>query len=363
MTNSPVFTGQERDSALLHFVTKKKWAWVRHFFLILIITVNFELLDIEGVALYAKKVNVTLNAFYTMNSIMAVLALGLVYINLYILFPFFFRKQKYVSYALSVLIMLFLFFLSTYTLQQILVTHFNKNKQYAIDFGLMSFIQTVMYPLVFLASTTGYRVFKTSIVDQKRFAALEKEKLNTELTQLKNQVNPHFLFNTLNNLHVLTKTNPDKASQIILGLSDVLRYQIYDSRHDRVSLTRDIEIIQEYIDLEKIRRNHLSTSVTIEGNTNGAFIPPLLFINFIDNAIKHSATSGEAFIHVLFRVTGNELYFEVVNSKPAHQLRAENGRVGLPNIIKRLELLYGPAHTLELFDEVKQYTVKLKFPL
>jgi LytS/YehU family sensor histidine kinase len=259
--------------------------------------------------------------------------------------------------------MLFLFFLSTYSLQQILVADFNKDKEYAVTFKLVTFIQTVMYPLVFLASTTGYRVFKTSLIDQKRFAALEKEKLHTELSQLKNQVNPHFLFNTLNNLHVLTKTNPDKASQIILGLSDVLRYQIYDSQHDKVLLAKDIEIIQEYIDLEKIRRDYLNASVTVEGNVNGKFIPPLLFINFIDNAIKHSASSGEAFIHVLFKVTGNELYFEVVNSKPTHKLRAENGRVGLPNIIKRLELLYGRAHTLQLLDEAQQYTVKLKIPL
>jgi LytS/YehU family sensor histidine kinase len=220
-----------------------------------------------------------------------------------------------------------------------------------------------MYPLVFLASTTGYKIFKTWIIDQERFATLEKEQLKSELTELKNQVNPHFLFNTLNNLHVLIKTNPDKASDIVFGLSDVLRYQISDSQNDKVSLNKDIDIIEQYLELEKIRRDNLVIKITKEGVINNVMIPPLLFTNFIDNAIKHSLSRDASWIQINFNVKDDFLYFEISNSKSVNKIQTENTGLGLVNVKKRLELLYGSSHSIEMNDEKLVFTVKVKLPI
>jgi sensor histidine kinase YesM len=311
MISKTNFIQQENDSAILLFIMNKKWSWLRHFILILIIGLNFSLLNIDGLKQFAQHVNVPFKVILIGNAAMAFLALIIIYINLYIIFPVFFKQGKYLYYAICIIALVVFFFLVIYTIQQINVKHYGKDAKDAISLSVFGFIETVMYPLVFLASTTGYRLFKIWIVDQKKFAALEKSQLNTELTQLKNQVNPHFLFNTLNNLEVLTKTNPEKASQIILGLSDVLRYQIYDSQNETVLLSKDIEIIQQYIELEKIRRDHLTTTIKIQGEVTKILIPPLLFTNFIDNAIKHSNSRGNSFIHISFIVENNEVFFTI----------------------------------------------------
>jgi LytS/YehU family sensor histidine kinase len=171
------------------------------------------------------------------------------------------------------------------------------------------------------------------------------------------------LFNTLNNLHVLIKTNPDKASNITLGLSDVLRYQIYDSQHDEVILLKEIDWIVQYLELEKIRRDDLKTNIKIEGNASGILVPPLLFINFIENAIKHSNTRNEAVIDILFKIENKKLYFEIENTKSVTKTGDEKGGFGLTNVRKRLDLLFPNVYELEILELEKVYTVKLNFPI
>jgi hypothetical protein len=352
-----------KDKPLLNFVMNKKLAWIRHIFLTLVIAVNYQLLNFEELRNIAQKINIPFATLYIGNSVMACFALLIISINLYLLFPLFFKNGKYLYYAFSIFWLIVFFYFANFGIQYLYVEKFGKKIEYATSFSIIGFIETVMYPLVFLGSTTGYRLFKIWIVDQQRFTALEKSQLNTELAQLKNQVNPHFLFNTLNNLQVLTKTNPDKASQIILGLSDVLRYQIYDSQHDTVLLNKDIEIIEQYIELEKIRRDHLNATIKIQGKVKGILLPALLFINFVDNAIKHSNTTGESYIDILFKVENKELYFSIINSKSLHKVDEENGGVGLANIKKRLQLLFGDNHTLTIEDEQDKYEVQLKILL
>jgi signal transduction histidine kinase len=348
---------------ILNFLTNKRLAFVRHILFILIMALVFNLLTPESLRLYAEKVNVPFEAFYIGQCIDMLFSLGLIYFNLYYLFPRYFKKGLYTHYLTGVLISATAFFLVGFFIQRVYVVYFGKFDAYALQFSISHFVEFIMFPIVFLCATTGYKVFKEWINDQERFAELEKQKLNTELAQLKNQVNPHFLFNTLNNLHVLIQTNPDKAADIVLGLSDVLRFQIYDSQHDQVLLSKDIEIIEQYLELEKIRRDNLTVKIAIEGSTVGVFVPPLLFINFVDNAIKHSNARGESFINILFQLKNKELYFTLSNSKAAQKIEHENGGLGLPNIKKRLELLYGNTHTLEILDNSDLFTVKLKIPL
>src|SRR6185295_11462360 len=150
---------------------------------------------------------------------------------------------------------------------------------------------------VLLGSVIGLRVFKKWINDMQQMNELHQINLKTELEQLKSQVNPHFLFNTLNNLLVLTKTDPEKASQVLLGLSDLLRYQLYDSAREKILLSKDIDFIHNLLSLEKIRKNDFDYNIRTEGNTDGVTLPPFLFIPFVENAIKHGAsTVGHSYL-------------------------------------------------------------------
>ena len=123
------------------------------------------------------------------------------------------------------------------------------------------------------------------MLDTQLINELERSKTLTELEQLKNQINPHFLFNMLNNANVLTKKDPEKASQVLMKLSDLLRYQLYDSSRDKVLLTSDIHFLEDFLNLEKVRRDNFDYMISKEGNLSGVFIPPLLFISFVENAV------------------------------------------------------------------------------
>jgi sensor histidine kinase YesM len=346
----------------LNLIVAKRWGFVRHMLLILSLITLYGFFD-NSLKEHAKLVGMPYEAFFIGEFIIFLFDLTFIYFNLYYLFPRFLQKGKFNIYVLSLLIMSSLYFLISYVSQQIYVIYFGKNEAFALKFNFSDFFNVFTIGFITICCTTGYKIFKQWVFDQQRFAELEKQKISSELEQLKNQVNPHFLFNTLNNLHVLTLTNPSKASEIILGLSDVLRYQIYDSKNDSVLLKKDIEVIDQYLQLEKIRRDNLKYEIRKLGNLNDKNVPPLLFINFIDNAIKHSNGRADSFINILFDQKEKQLYFEIINSKIQVKLPPENSGFGLINVKKRLDLLYGKNYTLEILDEQKTFTVKLHIPL
>jgi Histidine kinase len=359
MSNSPIIN----ENPIIKFLTNKRLSYVRHGLFVLALALVYSLLTPETLRLYAEKVNVPFEVFYIGQCIDMTFSLGLIYFNLYFLFSRYFKKGLYTPYLIGIVFSSIVFFLVGYSLQQIYVIYFGKLAKYAVQFNISAFIDNVTFPIVFLCATTGYKVFKEWINDQKRFAEMEKERLNAELNQLKNQVNPHFLFNTLNNLHVLIQTKPDKAADIVLGLSDVLRYQIYDSQQDKVLLKKDIDIIKQYLELEKIRRDNLIISINVKNDVQSVLVPPLLFTNFIDNAIKHSVSREGSFINIYFKIVDKILHFEITNSKPMTKAHSESTGLGLANVKKRLELLYGATHLLQIMDEKLLFTVKLKFPI
>jgi len=178
-----------------------------------------------------------------------------------------------------------------------------------------------------------------------------------ELKALKAQVHPHFLFNTLNNLYALTLSNSPQAPGIVLGLSDMLRYMLYECNADRVSLKNEVLMLQQYIGLEKIRyEDRLDLTFTINGRLDDKLIAPLLLLPLVENAFKHGTSEriGAGWINIDLDVTGNKLKFKVSNSKAENQgNNPENysGRIGLENIRKRLELLYPSTHQFKIINE------------
>ena len=202
-------------------------------------------------------------------------------------------------------------------------------------------------------------------MDAQLINDLEQAKTSAELEQLKNQINPHFLFNMLNNANVLTKKDPDKASQVLVKLSDLLRYQLYDSAREQVFLTSDIHFLEDFLNLEKIRRDSFDFIISKEGDLNGVQIPPLLFISFVENAVKHNNDSEKtSYVNLEFKNQNGELIFKCVNSKPiVKAVKNNSSGLGLANIKRRLQLLFPDSHILKIEDSETIYAVMLSIKL
>ena len=199
---------------------------------------------------------------------------------------------------------------------------------------------------------------------QQTTQQLEKEKLAAELKLLKSQINPHFLFNTLNNLYVLTLNNSGKAPDMIHKLSQLMSYMLYDSNQAEVPLEMEIQYIKNYIDLEKVRYGErLEVLLRVYEKTEGIKVAPLLILPFVENSFKHGASNelDGGWIHIDIDVQENNLLINVENSKPVYngEKRITSG-IGLDNARKRLNHLYPGRHSLQLFDEEDTYLAVLK---
>lgn len=194
--------------------------------------------------------------------------------------------------------------------------------------------------------------------------------LQAELNFLKGQIHPHFLFNTLNNLYALTLSGSKDAPLIVMGLSNILRYMLYECKSESVALSRDVEILQSYIDLEKIRyEGRLDLNMHMEGDITGKRIAPLLMLPLVENAFKHGASEvlDDAWINIDLKVTGNMLKFKISNSKPDKGQSIASGihfgNIGLNNVRKRLDLLYPGSHNLQIMEEDELFVAILDIEL
>jgi LytS/YehU family sensor histidine kinase len=205
---------------------------------------------------------------------------------------------------------------------------------------------------------------------KKKTTELQKVNLETELAFLKSQIQPHFFFNTLNNLYSLTLDKSNKAPQTVLKLSELMSYVIYDAKQKRVPLVNEIKHLQNYLDLESLRFGpRLSVELGISGEIEGKVIPPVLLLPFIENSFKHGtrATDGEIIIDISLHVANDRLTFTTENDKSEapvdNGLQNYNHGVGLENTQRRLKLLFGNNYSLELIEEEVKYKTILKIPI
>jgi sensor histidine kinase YesM len=291
-------------------------------------------------------------------------ALGLVlcYVNMYVLVPRLLFGGSSPMYTLSFAGLIFISFIAILIAQGI----FRSMDQSKYDrmIYIPQFVQNLFLTTIFLASSTAIKLFQQWIRDTDRINELLRTGMQSELEQLKNQINPHFLFNMLNNANVLTQRDPAKASQMLMKLSDLLRYQLYDSAREKVLLTADIQFLNDSLDLEKIRRDNFEYTVSKAGQISGIQVPPFLFITFVENAIKHSLSPENAsFVCIYFDIQNDRLDFVCVNSQPVKRPESVIGGLGLKNVKRRLELLFPQRHQLDINDEDNLYTVKLNIQL
>jgi two-component system, LytTR family, sensor kinase len=202
---------------------------------------------------------------------------------------------------------------------------------------------------------------------QKRISEIEQNRLESELKMLKDQVNPHFMFNTLNNLYGLIVKNPLHAQESVLGLSGILHYMLYESNHEKVPVTKEINCIRNYIALEKLRYSgNLSVSINVQKEVEQQAILPLCLFPFVENSFKHGASESieEAWVNIDFSIHRNDFIFKIENSRTVRQKPLNGNGIGLSNVKRRLELVYGAkGHDLQIMDGGESYLVVLKIRL
>ena len=200
--------------------------------------------------------------------------------------------------------------------------------------------------------------------DRERLAHLERENLEQQLEYLKYQINPHFLMNTLNNIHALVDIDPEQAKETIVELSKIMRFVLYEGSKQKVPLRREMIFLDNYIQLMRMRVvDQVDISVDIPQIIPERDIPPLMMITFVENAFKHGVSYQQhSFIDISIQIVDNKLHFHCHNSK-APQGEDNHGGVGLQNVKKRLQLIYGSTYTLDIKDEADTYTVDLTLPL
>jgi two-component system sensor histidine kinase AlgZ len=211
------------------------------------------------------------------------------------------------------------------------------------------------------ASPMIIRFFKLWTIKQREWMNAQQEKMTAELQLLKAQVHPHFLFNTLNNIYSFSLLNSTKTPNLILKLSSLLSYMLYDCKAEEVRLQKEIEIMQNYIDLETERYgDKIDVSWNVEGDVKDQFISPLLMLPFLENAFKHGISEQieKCWLSVDISVKKNTLLFKVANSKNEYVHYSSNG-IGVNNVKKRLSLIYPNSHELRINDEGSFFVVSL----
>lgn len=239
----------------------------------------------------------------------------------------------------------------------------DKTNSYRIHGNSVQFwiIQSVAMSFMFTICISGLSMpilFRHWIISGKYMIELEKTTVQNELKYLKTQIHPNFLFNILDKSVILTKKSPEDASEILMKLSKLLRYQLYDSTREKVLLTAEITFLKNFLELEKNRRNGKGFlfSVYTQGIINQLLIPPLLFTPFVEYAINRiNMDEQESFVNFSFQVENSQLHFICVGTKS----KMSNENNGLSDIKRRLELLFTHSHSLELAEDNFTHSIKL----
>ncbi len=272
-------------------------------------------------------------------------------------------KGKYLVFVSSLIFWLVVgWFLSVYYLKYISAPLLDlMNMPSGDDYAWQCFLCVMTTAACFSSLSLG----KQWLLKQREFLQAQQEKITAELQLLKAQVHPHFLFNTLNNIYSFSLEGSLKTPGLILKLSSLLSYMLYDCKAEEVRLEKEVEIMKDYIDLEKERYgNTIEISWTVDGDIKDNFISPLLLLPFLENAFKHGASEQieKPWMGVDISVANNILKFKITNSKSEHISHNNNG-IGINNVKKRLEFLYPGKYELKINDEGDFFAVSLMVKL
>lgn len=297
----------------------------------------------------------------------------LVYFNIYYLMPRLIPKRIW-SYGILLIISTLVISLIRISITYWLVTIDIYKESNLVHTSLFNFnyISAVFIGEIYVVAIgTAIKMTVDWIRFKNKTAELQKVNLETELAFLKSQIQPHFFFNTLNNLYSLTLDKSNKAPYTVLKLSELMSYVIYDAKQKRVPLVNEIKHLQNYLDLESLRFGpRLRVDFEISGDISGKVIPPVLLLPFVENSFKHGtrANTKDIVIKIDLHVEDHLLTFCTINDRldgPSFDngLKNYQGGVGLTNTKRRLKLLFDSNFTLDLIEEEIKYKTVLKIPL
>ncbi|PCJ65502.1 MAG: hypothetical protein COA58_08820 [Bacteroidetes bacterium] len=307
---------------------------------------------------------------YFINSFVIVANQVLVsYFNIYFLFPVFLQKRAYIKYFFAIVLTITLGTLIESGAFLMLNTISEESK-----IGLLSIrflLSTAMAITYTSAITMSLKLVKHWYEKERLTKELEKVNTETELKYLKSQINPHFLFNSLNSIYSLSLQKSDLAPDLILKLSDILRYILYEGSEKKVSLTQELKYLKSYLELEKVRHgSRMNLEIEIEGDTDSKEIAPMLLIPFVENSFKHGLMKDKAngYVRVSVKTDNEDLRFTIANSKPSNgsmvsKQSGYQGGIGLKNVKKRLNLLYPKKHELTFLGTENEFKVELEIKL
>lgn len=287
-------------------------------------------------------------------------------VNNFVLFRYF-REKNYPAYFIMATgIILFISFLSTFDF--IVLDSWNLRPEPRGKRDLMFLLNTFIYNIVFASLVIGMnnsvKLTFHWLEVRRKAEQLQKENLSNQLLLLQHQISPHFLMNTLNNIHALIDLNGEKAKTAVIKLSKLMRVLLYEQ--EKYTLASEIGFIGDYIELAKIRvDDNVRITFTFPEPIPAIRIPPLLFVSFVENAFKHGIRAiGKSFIEISFETNAGHLEVTVYNSKGyIVKQDAGNGRIGLDNCKQRLDLVYGNKYTLEVTETSESFRVKIKIPI
>jgi LytS/YehU family sensor histidine kinase len=300
------------------------------------------------------------------------MALG--YVNIYFLFPRFVMNKKYASYIFYFAIALGLFYIIR---TELIYQFINQNvwpesetPQNAYSFNHI--LVVFLIGIYDVALVTTIKLTADWVFERKRIEQLQEAQMRTELNLLKSQIQPHFFFNTLNNLYALAINKSDAAPRVILKLSDMMQYVLYEVNSPRVTLLQEIQHIDNYIDIEKMRfHDRIESEINITGEIEDVNVPPLLFLSFVENCFKHGLKENEnIFVSIDFKIVdGRYLEFVLKNnfnpnagSEGNHVNEGKDG-IGMSNAKRRLTLLFSNNFRMESKIEGDMYNLFLKIPI
>jgi len=304
--------------------------------------------------------------FHFTNALLRTATLGgMIYYNYYYLITNYLTKDRFFTYcALLLLSVIIITPLSN-------ILFFFKYTQYPAYQNYLAANQNVFFliNITIVGASTVVKIISDWVKHQRERTELQTQTMQSELRFLKSQINPHFLFNTLNNLYALTLKKSDKAPEIVIKLSEMMRYMLYECNEKRVPLSKEVNYIQNYLDLEALRQGkEVEINFDVYGDVRNQTIAPLMFIPFLENSFKHGLNHhiNQGYVDIRLDVETAAVRLRIENSKPDSVPLPEHprsGGIGLVNVRRRLNILYPEQYELKIENEPNSYAVDLKLNL
>lgn len=343
--------------------TQKQVGWLTHVFFIALFLVVPTLATVRppGEPMF------TMTRVFVQDTIANAVLLCFFYFNYYILIPNVYFKRQYFQYVVYTILFLAL----SLAIPHLIGTHIPDYERHFPDFAerhrppslvMMVFDEFRRHLYLFFSAVFFSFLLRT----REHLSEIKEEKANAELLLLKSQINPHFLFNTLNSIYVLSITKDDRASSAIVNLSGLMRYVIKEATDDKIPLQKELEYIRNYIDLQRARLGETTRIIfQCQGDPDDNEITPLLLITYIENAFKYGVNPDEddCSIEVRIHIDQKQLRMSVFNRKVTDAKNVESTGIGIVNTAERLRLLYPGKHTIDIKEDNETYSITLSLEL